>query len=362
MKKAIMSVHAKMTKEKNLGDYNQAIAARQFMKDADAFIDREELRSYNGEECKLIMNGWFMHNPEEFPPSEKIVPLITSFHVSPRKADMILREDGLNYLKKHEPIGCRDYVTLRILSEKGVKAYFSGCLTLTLGRTYSHKSEKKNILIVDPVLPFTDGGAMKKALNVSIISFMIMHFRKVSVLGRRFRSCICGMNNGLKGRLRALYAAAAFLKAYRRMFSEHLLLNADYISNIISWDSIDNNGDVDTQLMDMADGLLKTYEKYPLVITSRIHCALPCTAMGTPVVFMNDRCRRRTLGGINMGDGRFDGLIDFFNVIDFDEKWRMKPRDWSIDKITEESQVPRKDNWRVYAQKLAEQCAEFAAN
>ena len=361
MKKAIMSAHVRMGAGKNLGDYNQAIAARQFM-NVDEFIDRDELRSYNGKECKLIMNGWFMHNPEEFPPSEKIVPLITSFHVSPRKADMILREDGVNYLKKHEPIGCRDHVTLKILSDKGIKAYFSGCLTLTLGRTYSHRPEKKNVLFVDPVLPFTDGSPVKKAFNISIISFMVMHFRKVSVLGRKFRDGIFGMNDGLKGLLRALYAAAAFFKTYRRMFSERLLLSADYISNITSWDGIDKTGNVDKQFMDMADGLLKTYEKYPLVITSRIHCALPCTAMGTPVVFMNDRRGRNTMGGIIMGDGRFDGLIEFFNVIDFDDKWRMKPRNWSIDKITEESEVPRKDNWRVYAQKLAEQCAEFAAN
>ena len=361
MKKAIMSAHVKMGTAKNLGDYHQAIASRQFM-NTDVFIDRDMLRSYDGDKCKLIMNGWFMHKPEEFPPSEKITPLITSFHVSPSKANRILQKEGIDYLKKYEPIGCRDYETLRILTGRGIKAYFSGCLTLTLGKTYRHKVEKKNALIVDPVLPFTEGSVIKKIFNLGVICFMFVHFRKVLVISKKIRACICEGGRGLKAWLRMLYAAAAFLKTYRRLFSEHLLLNADYLSNIIPWKDLSDGRDVDVQLMECADKLLKEYEKYPLVITSRIHCALPCTAMGTPVIFINDKIGRCTMGGLNMGDGRFDGLLDFFNVIDCDKRWRMTPRQWAAERITEESIVPVKKNWHSYAQNLAEQCERFASN
>ncbi|MHB9292886.1 hypothetical protein Holit_01999 [Hollandina sp. SP2] len=46
----------------------------------------------------------------------------------------MLSPAGIKYLKKHEPIGCRDYGTVKLLGKYGINAYFSGCLTLTLGR------------------------------------------------------------------------------------------------------------------------------------------------------------------------------------------------------------------------------------
>ena len=50
--------------------------------------------------------------------------------------------------------------------------------------------------------------------------------------------------------------------------------------------------------MQCADELLKKYAKAEMVVTSRIHCALPCTGMGTPVIYVDNagleevhRCR-----------------------------------------------------------------------
>lgn len=94
MKRAIMGVHHRQGALKNIGDYIQAIAANQFMR-TDAYIDREELGLYSGEQCKLIMNGWFMHEPEKFPPSDKISPLVVSFHVTPKHEKQILSEAGI---------------------------------------------------------------------------------------------------------------------------------------------------------------------------------------------------------------------------------------------------------------------------
>ena len=37
-----------------------------------------------------------------------------------------------NELKKYEPIGCRDLKTTDKLKNKGIDAYFSGCLTTTI--------------------------------------------------------------------------------------------------------------------------------------------------------------------------------------------------------------------------------------
>lgn len=67
----------------NIGDYVQAIASAQFLPHMDGFIDRdEELKYYDGEPCKVIMNGWYMHLPQNWPPSNLIDPLFVAFHLN----------------------------------------------------------------------------------------------------------------------------------------------------------------------------------------------------------------------------------------------------------------------------------------
>src|SRR5690606_29754020 len=70
-----------------------------------------------------------------------------------------------------------------------------------------------------------------------------------------------------------------------------------------------SNTYTDAQKFQMAEDLLNKYARAKMVITSRIHCALPCLALGTPVIFVNgfdsfvDSCR-------------FDGILELFNRID----------------------------------------------
>ena len=37
---------------------------------------------------------------------------------------------GIGFLQSHEPIGCRDYTTLKFMQSFGIPSYFSACLTL----------------------------------------------------------------------------------------------------------------------------------------------------------------------------------------------------------------------------------------
>mgnify|MGYP007069875330 CR=1 FL=1 len=71
--------------KKNIGDYVQSIAQRQFLPDEEkCYVDIEELSSFESKEkVNVIMNGWFMHNPKAFPPSDNLNPLIISFHLYP---------------------------------------------------------------------------------------------------------------------------------------------------------------------------------------------------------------------------------------------------------------------------------------
>ncbi len=118
----------------NIGDDVQSVAAMRFLPKIDYYIPREQVRSFkskNGEKAKLIMNAWWMHHPDHFPPSEDIDPLFVSFHLTERIRDRFFRDDVTAYLKAHQPIGCRDTSTVQALQNAGIDAYFTGCLTTT---------------------------------------------------------------------------------------------------------------------------------------------------------------------------------------------------------------------------------------
>lgn len=122
--------------EKNIGDYIQSLAAMQFVPRVDEFYNREE-PDHGGEEIKMIMNAWYMWKPECFPPSQRVKALPVSMHLSPLVREKLLASPiAKQWFKDHEPIGCRDKGTEEFLQTNGIRAYFSGCLTLTLGEKY----------------------------------------------------------------------------------------------------------------------------------------------------------------------------------------------------------------------------------
>ena len=137
----------------NIGDYIQSLAARQYFPEVNVYVNREKLDEYRNAPTLLIMNGWFTHHPEHWIPSEDIVPKFVAFHINESRQREILTPEGIAYLKRYEPIGCRDKYTVGILKENGVSAYYSGCLTLTLDKKYkAADSERTNeIFIVDPI-------------------------------------------------------------------------------------------------------------------------------------------------------------------------------------------------------------------
>lgn len=66
--------------KKNIGDYIQSVAQEQFGNYIDCYVEREKIASFHSEEkTNLIMNGWFMWNAEQFPPSDCINPFLSHF-------------------------------------------------------------------------------------------------------------------------------------------------------------------------------------------------------------------------------------------------------------------------------------------
>ena len=223
----------------NNGDDIQALAAIDLLSkngiNEYSFIDREKLADYTGPPTKLVMNGWFMNRLSAFPPPESVTPLFISFHV----ADPIIIKKNLNYFKKHEPIGCRDTKTVELFLKSGIDAYFSGCLSMCFDEV---KEKGDAVYVVDnhPSLGFT----------------RLLQDTCVPVSAHPY----------------ATYIKHRIPKGIKYSIEERLL---------------------------RANGLLELYKRARLVVTSRLHCALPCRAFNTNVEF--------TLRRYDV-DGRFSGV------------------------------------------------------
>ena len=235
----------------NLGDDVQTIAQMQFIPKGSKtiIVDRENLDKEK-RRCNVIMNGWWMHNDKHFPPHRNVNPLYIAFHIEKKG---LVSPKAIKHYKKYEPIGCRDLHTMNLLKKNGVDAYFSGCLTLTLKNPFSNP-KREGIYIVDA------------------------HLTSKNVYP-------WGSDDLL----------AALIPKYIRD-------QAEYIEHEIP-DSIDKN-DMYARQKYVEENLLRKYATAKLVITSRLHCGLPCVAYGTPVILL--------FKGLQT-DNRYGGLKEYLH-------------------------------------------------
>lgn len=253
MKKAV--IYYKDTE--NIGDDVQTYAAWKLLGNVDYFVDRERIHQPDfTEDVKLLCNGWFMKNPENWPPAKNLNPLFISLYIDHKHGcyEKMLHPNLIPYYKEHSPIGCRDKNTLQLFQNLGIESYFSACVTLTLPKFKGEKTDE--ILFVDPFAKIFD----KKYVETQIQRLIPKkHAHKISVLTH----------------------------------------NDFEIKNL----SIEKR-------MEKVEKLLDRYAKAKFIVTSRIHCALPATAMGTPVYFMDVGYDRK------QSHDRLEGLLEFFEVID----------------------------------------------
>lgn len=77
--------------------------------------------------------GWYMHPVfgirHDFPLHPNLQPIFVSFHCNKRE---MLTPEAVEYLRRHGPVGCRDWTTVDLLLSIGVPAFFSGCITTTV--------------------------------------------------------------------------------------------------------------------------------------------------------------------------------------------------------------------------------------
>lgn len=214
----------------NIGDDIQSCAAARFLPTVDCVIDRENLDRFDngGEPVKVIMNGWYMYNKFNWPPSEDIDPLWVSVHISESDyfgiGEKFLTGPGGEYLRQYSPVGARDESTLEMLRRSGIDAYLSGCLTLTLPR--NDNAEKTDEILLVDVDPASE-------------------------------QCI------------------------RRHFPEERYISVTHKVEAETYRLLPVK-----ERMERAKALLRRYQSAKCVITSRLHCALPCLALGTPVLLL----------------------------------------------------------------------------
>lgn len=347
---------------KNIGDYIQSVAQEQFYDKIDLYVERESLDTFcSAVKTNVIMNAWFMWNPEHFPPSDSIEPLFISMHIVPAMADRMLSPVAVSYLKRYEPIGARDFGTRQILESHGIKSYFSGCLTLTLGLKYKNDDKDDAVYFVDPYYEL--GGGKRRFIGDKYICsfFMLMkHWTRVRRIKDRFAyEFKTGLSRYLP-RLDRLLHLASFYDAYSKVFDDEVLFSARYIKHEVEQARFHYDND---EKMEYARQLVRKYAKARLVVTSRIHCALPCLGVETPVIFVtSDNLEKGAgRGGSN---GRFSGLTELLNQMKYTSsgvRVVTESLQGSLDcgKITGRSVVSNNETYRPICESLIKTVTEF---
>lgn len=176
----------------------------------------------------IVALNGFFMDSNNWPPSNNVVPIPIAFHISEKYKNNICSPEGLAYLRQHAPIGCRDEGTLKILEQHGVDAYYSKCLTLTLNKRENNPANGKVYIV--------------------------------------------GVTSDLQ-----------------KVIPKHLLSNSIYVNQ----SKVELPHVPSQTRRELANHLLEEYKSNAsLVITSRIHCAMPCIAMGIPVVFLYSTRKR----------------------------------------------------------------------
>lgn len=228
----------------NLGDNIQSIAAVNILKKLGiseaniGYVNRDELAlcSCAAERGIFVAQGWFgcMPGQKTLPVNDSIIhPLYFGFHIN-EGSWHILRNDARfpASLKKYEPVGCRDRGTRDFLRGMGVKAFFSGCLTSAFELRRKQPNAPKTFLIDPPR---------------DILAHIPDYLRE-----------------GLESMSQEDYSGNGYSPSGQWPMTENDVL------------------EVNRAAIARLDRLRA---EATMVVTGRIHVAMPCAAMGIPVIY-----------------------------------------------------------------------------
>jgi len=267
----------------NLGDDIQTVAVMDIMQDLAldySLVYRDLINGYFFHPLRknyIIFNGWFTNGygfdtyysvgdsyrgniNVTWPPKGNFTPVLYSFHISEWGENReihpkFIDEESISFYKSAGRVGCRDLHTLYVMKNMGIDAYFSGCITLSLNRNkYIKTNTSPEVIMVDIPTPYKEELTKKAAAHFSP-------------------------------------SGGAGIVHLTHSFSPY-------------------NIDI-TDRFTLARRHIQAFCNAKLVLTNRLHVALPCLAMGTPVIFV---CADE-----DVKNSRIIDYIPFLNVIKYSE-------------------------------------------
>mmetsp|Transcript_15316 Transcript_15316/g.33094 ORF Transcript_15316/g.33094 Transcript_15316/m.33094 type:complete len:934 (-) Transcript_15316:182-2983(-) len=253
----------------NKGDETQSFGPTHFLPHIDVFVDREAMlsrykkpqqwRMPNGSDITsqitIVLNAWYDGTRIEWPPGPGLNPIMVSMYFGPGFVERISKKKATHdVFLEHSPIGARDLHTLEVMKQvwPDVPSFFSACGTQLIRNPSGLDVEREDFIFVVDAKPNLVAKIVPEEEQHKIVNFKQM-------------------------------AKKADMWTTLKRFD-------------MSWRQV--------TLMSRAK----------LVITSRIHSALPSLGMGTPVIFIS------TAGSLpgasrNIVDTRTAGLVNLFHQV-----------------------------------------------
>ena len=305
----------------NIGDDIQTYAMEKFLPRTDYLIDREHLDNFftkTGERVAALLGGWYLHKALNWPPSPFLKLLPISFHITTIEAKKFLTflDYGSTWLKKIEPIGCRDKGTMEELRRLNIDSYVSGCFTLTIKPLEGVVPHGKIVLtdLSEDLVNFVRRRVTKETEIVSHDLKRPLLPKEVARFAREYTN---------EADLRMSHFPAQHDRAYH---GSRYRGNWRYRSALV-------------------EGLLRFYQGASLVITGRLHAALPSLALGTPVLMIKNEA--------DLMNYRFSTFIPYLNCTTPDNLFS---RRFSYDF---DNPVPNPGGHEKFANQIRSKCAEF---
>lgn len=214
-------------------------------------IDMYSLPEYEGEYVVLPLAGYMdALGAPRFPLSPRIIPVFIGTHC--------IDDEPMSHLLQYRhfgPFGCRDEDTMKKLRQNGLDAYMSGCLSICVEKRAQMSTQKK-VFLVD----------ISEKLRQKIPAELLMESVETTHV-YNLHKCGCTTREEREAKINEI--AEETLERYKR--------------------------------------------EARLVITSRLHCALPCVAMGIPTIVAKEP---------QIIESRFSGLdkiLNYYSESEFDK-------------------------------------------
>lgn len=186
-------------------------------------IDFHDLYTYDGEYVILPINLFFFGCHDAKETWFPTSPKIIPVFIGVHFDSNYLTEEEIVYLKQYAPIGCRDEYTLFMMRKYNIPAYLFGCVTATLDKREDNNNQSRTYLV---------------DIGDEVLEFIPKELKKN----------ICQVHH-----------------EQDEYFSEKIFNEMDL----------------------KAESLIQEYKNNAaLIITSRLHCASPCIAMGIPTILI----------------------------------------------------------------------------